>query len=76
MDDVTELLGVFSRLAILFIAVIWILLWWIIFKKAGYSYPFLLGILMSIPFINIVMFLIFTFGEWPILSSKNKEIIK
>lgn len=70
MNDITELLGVFSSLTILFIAVIWILLWWIIFKKAGYSYPFLLGVLMMIPLINIVLFLIFTFGEWPILRNK------
>ena len=49
-------------------AVLWALIWLIIFKKAGYTYPLLLGILMVIPFINIIIFLIFAFGEWTILK--------
>jgi len=50
------------------LAVLWALIWLIIFKKAGYAYPLLLGILMVIPFLNIIIFLIFAFGEWPILK--------
>lgn len=48
------------------LAVLWIIMWLIIFKKAGYTYPWLLGVLMSFPLINIIIFLIFVFGEWPI----------
>jgi len=51
------------------IAVLWAIIWLIIFKKAGYSYPLLLGILMIFPFINLIIFLIFAFGEWPILRN-------
>lgn len=66
-----EILGLFSILGTLVFAVIWILLWWVIFNKAGFSYSLLLAILMGIPIINIVIFLVFTFGEWPALNIKK-----
>jgi len=61
------ILGFISILIGIFCAIFWIILWWVIFKKAGYSASFLLGVLMMIPLINIVLFLIFALGEWPIL---------
>lgn len=45
-----------------------------IFRKAGY--PAALGILMPLPFINLIMLMILAFLDWPIyekLSSLNEE---
>lgn len=41
-----------------------IIVWWVIFAKAGY--PGALGILMIIPLVNLIVFLVFLFGEWPV----------
>ena len=66
-----ETLGIVGIMVGLFCLLIWALLWWVIFKKAGFPYSLLLGILMAIPLINIVLFLIFAFGEWPILRNEK-----
>jgi len=65
--DAIGLLGIFSILIGLFCLLVWAVLWWVIFKKAGYNASFLLGILMAVPIVNIVLFLVFALGEWPIL---------
>jgi hypothetical protein len=39
-----------------------------IFSKAGYSWA--LGLLMFVPVVNIIMFLVLAFSDWPI----SKEI--
>lgn len=75
MQDVSliEGLGLLGLILIaggIFCVIFWAVMWWVIFKKAGFSYSFLLGILMAVPLINIVLFLIFAFGEWPILKNK------
>jgi len=41
-----------------------IIIWWVIFAKAGY--PGAMSILMIIPLVNLIVFLIFLFGEWPV----------
>jgi hypothetical protein len=41
-----------------------IIVWWVIFAKAGY--PGALAILMIIPLVNLIVFLVFLFGEWPV----------
>ncbi len=43
---------------------IFILIWWSIFSKAGHSGA--RSLLLLIPIVNIIIFLIFAFGEWPI----------
>jgi len=42
-----------------------ILIWWMIFKKAGYGGA--LGLLMIVPLVNLVLLLILAFGKWPVL---------
>jgi len=44
--------------------VIAIVINWIIAVKAGYPGPY--SLLMLIPFVNIIIFLLFVFMEWPI----------
>lgn len=41
-----------------------IIVWWVIFAKAGY--PGALSILMIIPLVNLIVFLVFLFGDWPV----------
>lgn len=48
----------------LVVLLIFILVWWSIFAKAGYSGA--RSLLLFIPLVNIIIFLIFAFGEWPI----------
>jgi len=43
--------------------------WCKIFKKAGYPAPW--GILMLIPLLNLIMFFIFAYKEWPIKKESN-----
>ena len=45
-------------------AIFFILLFWRIFKKAGFT-PWL-SLLMAIPFVNAVMFYVLAFVPWPI----------
>lgn len=67
--------GILVFLGSIFFALFWIVLWWVIFKKAGYSASLLLGIIMVIPFINIIMFLVFALGEWPVLRKLQEKKI-
>ena len=41
-----------------------IIIWWVIFAKAGY--PGALSILMIIPIVSLIVFLVFLFGNWPV----------
>lgn len=41
-----------------------------VFKKAGY--PFVWGFLMIIPLLNICLYLMFVFKEWPIQEELRK----
>ena len=45
--------------------VITIIAWWTIFSKAGYNGA--LSLLFFIPIANLIIFLVFAFGKWPIL---------
>jgi hypothetical protein len=40
------------------------LIWWKIFSKAGHRG--VLGLLMLVPFLNLIMLCVLAFGEWPI----------
>ncbi|GHO71624.1 hypothetical protein KSC_105160 [Ktedonobacter sp. SOSP1-52] len=46
------------------VLVISIALWWVIFSRAGYSGA--RSLLMLIPIVNVVIFLMFVFSEWPV----------
>ena len=66
--DQAAAIGIVFVLAILLVAfLITLLMVWIyckIFSKAGYSWA--LGLLMIVPFGNIIIPLILAFGDWPI----------
>ncbi len=47
----------------LVIAAVWVLAWWRIFDKAGFSGA--LSLLMLIPLFNLLMLLFLAFAEWP-----------
>ncbi len=47
------------------IFIIYIVAWWKIFSKAGYSGALSL-LLIFIPIANIIVFLILAFGRWPV----------
>jgi hypothetical protein len=62
----------FVTLAILAVLIVSILLWCKIFSKTGYHWAF--GLLILIPFGNLIVILILAFSDWPIL--KELSILK
>lgn len=54
----------YAAIGVLISLLISIIIWWSIFSKAGYSGA--RSLLLFIPVVNIIIFLIFAFGEWPI----------
>jgi hypothetical protein len=44
--------------------------WWRIFSRAGY--PGWFGILMHLPLVNLVVFFMLVFGDWPVLQELKK----
>ncbi len=56
---------IFSLIAIIFFVIIY----WRIFSKAGYSGA--MGLLMFVPIANIVVLCILAFGNWPIYKELN-----
>lgn len=61
--------GLFALILGLAAIVFAVVIYWRIFAKAGYSGA--LGLLMFVPFVNIVMLCILAFGEWPIYKELN-----
>jgi hypothetical protein len=51
-------------ISILLSFLIFILVWWSVFSKAGFSGA--RSLLLLIPIVNVIIFLIFAFGEWPV----------
>ena len=55
----------FSEILILaLIALLWVVPFWMIFKKAGYHPA--LGLLILIPFLNVILVYFLAFAPWPI----------
>jgi len=71
--DISSLMqtGVTSLIVMLVVAVVFLIAWYKIFKKAGY--PGWYVILMIIPAINLIIFLIFAFGQWPVLKGSAPQ---
>jgi hypothetical protein len=67
MQDLIGLLTiiVFSATLLCFFG----LIWWRIFAKAGHRGA--LGLLMLVPFVNLVMLCVLAFGKWPIQRQMN-----
>ncbi|GAC1503601.1 MAG: hypothetical protein NVS1B14_09060 [Vulcanimicrobiaceae bacterium] len=61
-------MGAFFWIFILIVVVLSLVVYWRIATKAGYAGA--LSLLMFVPFVNLVMLLIFAFSEWPL----EKEI--
>jgi len=55
---------VFLPLVILIGSIIFIIPYWMIFKKAGFP-PFL-GILMVVPLVNLVLLYVLAFSQWKV----------
>ena len=47
-----------------------IIMWWNIFSKAGFSGA--RSLLLFIPIVNLIILLMFAFGEWPIHRELNQ----
>ena len=76
----TQILGIFKHLGplegftlfvFLILAIIVILPFWLIFKKAGY--PGAIGLLAIIPFAGIVLLYVLAFAPWPSLKKEYGE---
>ena len=61
IGPVTALVGLAIG-AILFL--LFLIIWWRIFAKAGYSGA--LSLLMLVPIANVIVILVLAFGRWPI----------
>jgi len=59
-------LALSELLMISLIRLIWIVPFWMIFKKAGFHPA--LSLLMIFPFINVILFLYLAFAKWPALE--------
>lgn len=46
-------------------ALVWIVAWWAIFARAGFTGA--LSLLMLLPGINVIVFVLFAFGGWPVM---------
>jgi hypothetical protein len=67
------LLGAFLVFGIIYLAflILTIVAWVKIITKAGYSGAWvLIGI---VPILNIIMFLVFAFSDWPVLSQARQQ---
>ena len=62
-SSVRELVAVAAAVAI-FMTGIYFIAWWKIFSKAGYSGA--RSLLLIFPLVNLIVFLLFAFSEWPI----------
>ena len=79
MEDIT-ILGIFNQLGLLegftffgflILAIIVVLPFWRIFKRAGYPGP--IGLLAIIPFAGIVLLYVLAFAPWPNLKKDEEE---
>ncbi|MCX6143077.1 MAG: hypothetical protein NTZ35_07645 [Ignavibacteriales bacterium] len=52
-------------------AVLLVLPYWFIFRKAGFDPN--LSLLMLIPLVNVAMLFYLAFAEWPILKQQQKQ---
>ncbi len=75
-----QILGIFKNLgplegftffSFLILAIIFILPFWRIFKRAGY--PGAIGLLAIIPFAGIVLLYVLAFAPWPSLKKMEEE---
>ena len=57
---------------IVFVLIVWGFLWWQIFNKARYRYPLFMGLVMCMPPVNIFLFIVFAFQNWPIKKQIKK----
>ncbi len=63
MTDMPMYMGSFGLIMWLIIVVLFILPFWFIFSKAGYSKW--LSLLMVVPIVNMVMLYFLAFSTWP-----------
>ena len=60
-----DLVGLLTAIVLIATALYFIgLVWWKIFAKAGYRG--VVGLLMFVPFVNLILICMLAFGRWPI----------
>jgi heme/copper-type cytochrome/quinol oxidase subunit 2 len=59
-------IGGLAEFVIMVAVVLCVWAYWRIFTKAGY--PGAMGIMMVIPFLNVIMLFFLAFSEWPVLK--------
>lgn len=57
---------------IIIVMLVWCFLWWQIFNKALYRYSLFMGFVMCMPMVNVLLFVIFAFQNWPIKKQVKK----
>jgi len=57
------------ELLVLIVVAFLIVPFWKIFSKAGY--PGIIGVLMLVPFLNLVLLFFLGFSDWPVLKELN-----
>ena len=63
---------VFMPILVLAFAVILIIPYWLIWKKAGFSPWF--SLLMFIPFVNFIMLYVLAFSEWKVVPANQPAL--
>ncbi len=64
-------MGIATLLIMLVSFIVLLVAWYKIFKKAGY--PGWYTILMIIPIVNLIIFLVFAFSQWPVLKESAPQ---
>lgn len=65
IPEVFPVIGIFVvLLAVMVVVPMKLLIFCMLFHKAGYSWAF--GLLMLVPLVNIIMIFILAFGDWPV----------
>ena len=63
--EVPELLTTQTGAAVVAAALLtWILIWWRIFRRAGFHGA--MGLLMLVPAVNLILLFVLAFGPWPV----------
>lgn len=63
-------ISVWQVIIILLSIVLIVLPFWRIFTKAGYSGAW--SLMMLIPLVNVIVFYVFAFSEWPALKERTR----
>ncbi len=69
MGDMPMYMGASGAIMMLIFAALWVIPFWLIFTKAGYSKW--LSLLMLVPIVNVIILYFLAFSTWPIHRTAN-----